>query len=265
MKTGIKFDPAYVRRARNLRPFFAVCAKMVASSIIIATLLVGVGWRMQRDVMQRERLLTVSSEALSEDRVARIFLPKGYDERSGLKYPIMISFDGAGYRHSGAPALLVHILSSVGMIPKMIVVALPSGRTRGVDFRQQLPNPHSSRIHESEEGRAIAFSRFLDAELAPAIEAAFATSDCWVISGHSLAGLYVMDRYTEKTTRKYYGYFAYSPTFTHDLNIIDRMNRKPTEENSQFLYIISVGKTNRTGKRFNRSRRCCAMMIRAHQ
>lgn len=156
---------------------------------------------------------TVQSNALNEKRDYRVFNP---DSRG----PIVYAFDGQSLRHGLAPAVLFSLGALARAQPMPKLVAISSGKQRDRDFRPIESEPSSWRQVIS--GRSHKFDRFLLDELAPRVEGHQPLSGKRYLMGHSLAGLYALEL-AVREQNQFDGVFAFSPTFSHDLSVKERL------------------------------------------
>lgn len=165
-------------------------------------------------VWQSSQTVEINSAALQERRSYTVYM----DDRTDR---IIYSLDGQNYRHSPFPATIFAIAAWVKGEKPPVFVAIHSGPTRDVDFRNAQSNPASWR--PSIAGRAARFDRFLVGELVPQVESG---REGWRTRryglGHSLAGLYMLDL-TSRKAGLFNGVYVFSPTFSHDLSIVPRL------------------------------------------
>jgi predicted alpha/beta superfamily hydrolase len=125
--------------------------------------------------------ITIGSTALGEDRVMSIYLPDSY-ENSQDNYPVLYMLDGEAHFIHGCGA--VNYMSSQGVIPEMIVVAI-----QNVDRNRDFSPVHVDNIPTS--GGADKFLEFVGDELLPYINDHYRTSSYDVIMGHSFGGVFI--------------------------------------------------------------------------
>lgn len=190
------------RRLRLLKwPFIG----LVAISVLVCC----VGW-WQWSKSERK---FIASQALEEERAYRVFNPNSDG-------PILYSLDGHMMRNSLFPAIIFSVNSFIRSQPLPKIIAIESTSSRDRDFRPSQGTPTYWRPTIS--GRAADFDRFIFNELIPEIEGNTQAENERYIMGHSLSGLYVMDLAGRDTT-SFSGYFAFAPTFSHDLSIQERL------------------------------------------
>jgi hypothetical protein len=147
------------------------------------------------------------------DRRVTVYTPAGYHSASQHRYPVLYSLDGQSFRHDRLPAIWIRVLSAVRLTHPAIVVAIHNEGTRDIDMRP--PSPVPAHDDPPIAGRDAAFTAFLRNELFPFIDRRYRTSAYRIISGHSLGGLYAVDRLS-RSPGLFQSHFAYSPTFSHD-------------------------------------------------
>lgn len=140
---------------------------------------------------------TTRSTLLSEEREYFVHLPEGYDSEPSRSYPVIFVLDGTSQSaHTAASAAL---MARVGLIPPMIVVAVPSvdGETRNRDY-----TPPDMRLDHDEPdspmGSADRFLTHLERELIPEIERKYRTARPRILAGWSRGGLFAVYSEIEK-------------------------------------------------------------------
>ena len=191
------------RNSRNLWRLLRRFRWLLAGIAAISLLLCGIGW-WQWSTSERGIIV---SRALHEDRIYRIF-------NQHSDGPILYSLDGHSMRNSLFPAIIFSINSILRARPLPKIIAIESTSSRDRDFRSTQSTPTHWR--PTITGRATDFDRFLFNELIPVIEIGTNVTNDRYIMGHSLSGLYVMDLAVRDANR-FAGYFAFAPTFSHDL------------------------------------------------
>jgi len=161
---------------------------------------------------------TIFSTALGEDREYRIFNLPNSNSVNG--HDVVYGLDGEKIRHGLLPATFLKIGSLLRGEEAPIFIAVYSKDTRDIDLRPKTVTPSKWRPDIS--GRSDAFDRFLIEELRPSLEQEIGKPSQNYILGHSLAGLYALD-IAARRKNIFDGVFAFSPTFSHDLSIKDRL------------------------------------------
>lgn len=116
---------------------------------------------------------SVFSTNLNETRRYRVFLPRGYDQHPGRRYPVLYAHDGQNVFEQGAfgswnGATTIQSLQQAGHMREVIVVAVDNGPNRLTDY---LP-PDDATFGV---GRADRYARFIANELKPLIDAQYRT------------------------------------------------------------------------------------------
>ena len=154
----------------------------------------------QENMLTLGHEITLSSTALSEDRVMSIYLPEAY-EQSIQKYPVLYVLDGNTHFHHVSGA--VHFLSDEGHMPQMIVVAI-----QNIDRIRDFTPVHVDNFPTS--GGAEKFLDFISGELVPYINENYRTSSYDVLVGHSFGGVFANYTLLEKP-ELFDAYIAISP------------------------------------------------------
>jgi predicted alpha/beta superfamily hydrolase len=161
--------------------------------------------------------LSVESPALSVRRTVTVFGP------SAAKQELVIySLDGNKHRNGLLLAAHAAIFAIVKGKPRPLLVAVHDQGARDRDFRPPVVSPASWRPNIS--GRAPAFDVFLIDELRAQIERRFGVPQQRWLFGHSLAGYYALDMPTRRSSHGFAAIHAFSPTFSHDLSLLNRIN-----------------------------------------
>lgn len=144
--------------------------------------------------------LVLKSSLLSEERRILVRLPRNYELDASARYPVLYKLDGDNQltRYDNS----VDILTSMDVIPDLIIVALPNGR--GMRNRDLTP----SRLHQDgnekgemgagEMGRGDRFLDFIEQELIPYVEANYRTTRERILAGHSRGALLVLQSLLSK-------------------------------------------------------------------
>jgi hypothetical protein len=131
------------------------------------------------------------SMVLDEDRDYLVLLPAGYGKDTTTRYPVLYVLDGGS--QAGHTAESAALLASIGVVPPMIVVGVPSvdGETRNRDYTppDMLLDTDAA---TSAMGGADRFQAFLRTDLIPRIEGQYRTARPRMLSGWSRGGLFVV-------------------------------------------------------------------------
>jgi len=130
--------------------------------------------------------LEIHSEILKERRKVRVYLPRGYRQHTGRRYPVLYLQDGQNIFERGAYGswqahLKLDRLIARGEIEEVIVVAVDHGVARFQDY-----------VPPEDGGKAHRYAAFLVNELKPWIDMAYRTKpgpQHTAIMGSSLGGL----------------------------------------------------------------------------
>jgi predicted alpha/beta superfamily hydrolase len=131
---------------------------------------------------------TLQSAVLGETREYFVHLPEGYASDTMTRYPVLYVLDGEW--QSGHTAATASLLARIGVVPRMIVVGVPSvdGRTRSRDYTP----PEMRQDVDAPMGEADRFLAFLGDELIGRIERDYRTMRPRMLAGLSLGGLFVV-------------------------------------------------------------------------
>jgi predicted alpha/beta superfamily hydrolase len=161
--------------------------------------------------------ILVPSQALGESRKVTVFGGAG----SGRPRVAIYSLDGDKYRHGLLPAAHGALFAWASGEAPPLFVAIHDQGGRDRDLRPAQVKPAHWRPNIS--GRAAAFDIFLVQELRKEIEARFGAPQRRFLFGHSLGGYYVLDMPGRQLKHGFAGLYAFSPTFSHDLSLLDRL------------------------------------------
>lgn len=126
---------------------------------------------------------TLASAALGQERTFNVHLPASYSRRAEQQYPVLYLLDGED--NTAFSVAVADFLSDNGVIPEMIIVALPSGATRSVDYLPEFASMGS------DPGGADRFLRYLADEVVPLVDDTYRTAPLRLLAGHSLGGTFV--------------------------------------------------------------------------
>ncbi len=195
------------------------------------------------------RSTIIASAHLGEARSLRYFNSPIHqaDQRQVAIYVL----DGERARLGLATAVQARLLSVLTGTDVPLVVAVDSNGQREKDFRNASSRPAPWR--PSISGRAAAFDRFLLDEVRPLVRERFSGIEKEYVFGHSLAGLYLVDLASRiGSSDGFTGYAAFSPTFSHDLGMIERLARICETKSALF---VTIGlESRREDELFERAR-----------
>ncbi len=186
--------------------------RWLAAALVICTVFLAAtaGW-----LWSNSHLKVIQSSALDETRQYRVFNPSS----DGM---LFYSLDGQSMRHSLIPATIFTLRAFLLRKQPPKLVAIHSGNTRDIDFRNENSTPAYWR--PAIVGHAYKFDQFLLDELRPELEYGSSATPQVYLLGHSLAGLYALDLASRKPS-EFSGVVAFAPTFSHDTSIANRLTR----------------------------------------
>jgi len=170
----------------------------------------------QNDEISIGKRLTIHSSILEEDREVWIYVPKS---AGAERFPVMYLLDGKDFFHSMTG--MVGELSSIGRMPKMIVVGIMN-KDRGADFtptRSKFSRDGTVNSDFVNSGRGEKFISFIQKELMPYVESNFSTQTYRMYVGHSLGGLAVLHALVNHPTL-FNSYVAMDPSVWWDNHLI---------------------------------------------
>jgi predicted alpha/beta superfamily hydrolase len=142
------------------------------------------------------------SKILNQDRPYWVCLPESYHAKANRqRYPVLYLLDAEWNFY--LVSAVVQFMDQSRQIPKSIVVGVPN-----IDREHDLTPFHNTNAPSS--GGGPLFERFLNEELAPAINAQFRTVPYRILVGHSAGGALAADAFLRQTTG-FQGYIAIDP------------------------------------------------------
>jgi predicted alpha/beta superfamily hydrolase len=190
--------------------------------------------------------LTVRSAALGEPRKITIF--GGASTRQSNRKHIY-SLDGDKARHGLLPAAHGAIVAWLHGDDMPMLIAVHDQGKRDVDFRPDQVSPADWRPNI--KGRGPLFDHFLLEELRSTIERRFGKPQQRFLFGHSLGGFYAIDMPSRQRDHGFQRLYAFSPTFSHDVSLIERLGDACA--NSQNIYANIGLESNRDTAMFDRA------------
>lgn len=159
--------------------------------ITAAATAVGAGWYFGQERPEEGAVVTtLRSSVLGEDRQLIVHPPESYERDSSRRYPVIYVLDGSS--QDGHTARSAALLARLGLMPELIVVGLPNVSGEG---RQRDYTPPFMRQDIDESGSAMGrgdrFLHFIKAEVVPAIDRQYRTTDLRMLAGHSRGALLV--------------------------------------------------------------------------
>jgi len=150
--------------------------------------------------------LTVKSKVLGEDRTILVRTPAGYDAKK-TPYPVLYMTDGDA--HMAHTAATIEFLVRNGRMSDLIVV----GITNTDRARDLTPNKAAGDGADrfKTAGGADNFLKFIETELIPEIEKAYAVRPYRIFAGHSFGGLFAIHAMITRP-ELFNSYIAVSPS-----------------------------------------------------
>jgi len=194
-----------MKTKKSIRVMKALLICMIAAFMMSNTVTVKAG----DDKVVIGEKVTIQSKALDEERTMLVYLPKSYDLTSS-GYPVMYLLDGGHHFHHATG--IVQFLSSQGLMPEMIVVAI-TNVDRGRDFTP-------TKIEKKPTtGGADKFMSFLSDELVPYVDKNYRTQPYNILIGHSLGGTFAAYAFLSQP-ETFDAYIAISPYLAYDENLL---------------------------------------------
>jgi predicted alpha/beta superfamily hydrolase len=196
-------------------------------------------------VWSNRTVIVIASKSLDEPRTVTVF-----GSAEGQTATMIYSLDGDKYRHSLIPAAHSTFIALLSGNPSPTIVAIHDHGGRDKDFRPAQVTPAYWRPNIS--GRSSAFDLFLLEELRGQVEQKFSRRGKRYLFGHSLGGYYALDMTTRQPQHGFAGIYAFSPTYSHDLSLIDRLDRICVS--NKHIYINIGIESGRDTDIFNRAK-----------
>jgi predicted alpha/beta superfamily hydrolase len=139
---------------------------------------------------------TVASRSLGEARPINVYMPPGYHEAPAARFPVLYMPDGGIDEDFPHVVKTIDSLIALGAIRPVLVVGIPNTQRR-----RDLTGPTRVAADSAiapQVGGSAAFRSFLDAELIPAVDDRYRTTEERAIVGESLAGLFVLETFFEE-------------------------------------------------------------------
>lgn len=188
----------------------------------------------------------IQSRVLGEERRFIVNLPESYEHDDFYikkKYPVLILLDAATHFHSASGN--IRYMSSNEQIPEMIVVGvLNTNRTRDMTPARSKSGVAGSNDVQTPalSGGGDNFLRFLEIELLPQIHKDYRTLPYRVLVGHSLAGLFAVDSFLNRSV--FNAYIAIDPTLTWDDQVIVKKAQAVLANNQSFKSTLYISQAN---------------------
>lgn len=184
---------------------------------------------------------TIDSRSVGETRRINVYLPPGYAESAGARFPVLYMPDGGIAEDFLHVAGLVQVSVGNGTMRPFILVGIENTQRRR-DMTGPTRNEQDKKIAPRVGGSA-AFRTFIRRELMPQVKARYRTTDETAIVGESLAGLFVVETLL-KEPDLFDTYIAFDPSlYWNDQGLVngvaDDLRRRPGQ--SKTLYLASSG------------------------
>jgi predicted alpha/beta superfamily hydrolase len=134
------------------------------------------------------RTARIQSQALGEERIIDVALPRGYDASTD-RYPVIVVLDGESVFEVATG--IARFYGSTGMMPRAIVVGVRNTR-RTRDMTPAAITGFTVPREANGAGGADRLVAFLADELLPYLDRTYRTVPMRVLVGHSLGGLFAM-------------------------------------------------------------------------
>jgi predicted alpha/beta superfamily hydrolase len=179
----------------------------------------------------------IKSEILKETRGYSVYLPESY-EKVEKRFPVLVVLDGDDYFHFLTG--VVEYYARLGTIPQMVVVGIDSGN-RFRDFTPTRAGIPGGKVIEGSGGGPL-FGRFIEEELLPVVEKNYRVSGFRVLCGHSVAGLFVVERMVFGPG-SFSGFVATSPSLWWDREYVggEAMDRLAKDKARGRVLFLAVG------------------------
>jgi len=177
-------------------------------------------------------IITINSEILGEERGIIVYTPFSYTETKQT-YPVMYLLDGDAHFHHASG--IVQFMSSRGLMPEMIVVAIQNvDRTRDFSPTRVAGQPNT--------GGADNFMHFLSDELIPLVEKKFRANPYRILTGHSFGGEFAVFALLNEPDL-FDAYIAISPYLMYDNNYMVKEARAKLRSNypGGVMFYMTVG------------------------
>ncbi|HEX7240751.1 MAG TPA: alpha/beta hydrolase-fold protein [Longimicrobiaceae bacterium] len=153
--------------------------------------------------------LTIDSRVLGETRRINVYLPPGYADSAGARFPVLYMPDGGIAEDFLHVAGLVQVSVGNGTMRPFILVGIENTERRR-DMTGPTQNAEDRKIAPRVGGSA-AFRAFIRRELMPRVKARYRTTDETAVVGESLAGLFVVETLLEEPDL-FDTYIAFDPS-----------------------------------------------------
>ena len=195
---------------------------------------------------------TIDSRAVGETRRINVYLPPGYADSAGARFPVLYMPDGGIAEDFLHVAGLVQVSVGNGTMRPFILVGIENTQRRR-DMTGPTRNEEDKKIAPRVGGSA-AFRAFIRRELMPQVKARYRTTDETAIVGESLAGLFIVETFL-KEPDLFDTYIAFDPSlWWNDQGLVngaaEDLRGRPKRSNTLYLANSSQEMTPGTMQRF---------------
>lgn len=164
------------------------------------------------NIVETETVDSIYSETLKEYREFWVKLPENYNEKSGIKYPVVYLLDGFSLKNN-----LETVYDNYWghYLPSMILVGVSNQNNRTRDLTISQVNLRRGSTYQNESGGAEKFSRFMEKELISYIDSIYPTTPYRTLIGHSYGGLFTLNMLLNHT-HVFNNYIAIDPSVEWD-------------------------------------------------
>jgi predicted alpha/beta superfamily hydrolase len=189
-------------------------------------------------IVQFGESYTLHSKILNEDRPYWVALPESYRaEGNRQKYPVLYVLDAEwNFYLVGA---IAQFMNQSRQTPNLIVVGVPN-MDDAHRMRDLTPTPYPN---EPSSGGGAKFEKFLNEELAPAIDAGFRTVSYRILVGHSAGGALAADAFLRQSNG-FQGFIAIDPALGWVNQDLNRRAKEfvPRANSHAALFIATAGR-----------------------
>jgi len=184
---------------------------------------------------------TIESRSVGETRRINVYLPPGYADSAGGRFPVLYMPDGGIAEDFLHVAGLVQVSVGNGTMRPFILVGIENTQRRR-DMTGPTRNEEDKKIAPRVGGSA-AFRAFIRRELMPQVKARYRTTDETAIVGESLAGLFIVETFL-KEPDLFDTYIAFDPSlWWNDQGLVngagEDLRKRPRA--SKTLYLANSG------------------------
>ncbi len=181
---------------------------------------------------------TIPSKVLAETRRINVYLPPGYADAKGARFPVLYMPDGGIGEDFLHVAGLVQVGVGNGTMRPFVLVGIENTERRR-DMTGPTEDPEDQKIAPRVGGSAE-FREFLAKELMPEVRARYRTTAETAIVGESLAGLFVVETFF-LTPELFDTYIAFDPSlwWNHQALVNSAGERLKTLKSPSTLFLAT--------------------------